>query len=286
MICVMAGEFSKRLTRARLDAGFKTAYRFYHGNGGRRHFGFTYIHYLRVERRGALPSPDRVSALLSALRLEPGAEARRALCLAYLRDLLGAEPFELIAAPLLRAPSGPPAAGAEALRWMKAEHAVHLTPAQFKLLARDETAYWCSELLCNDSGSWSPAEATARLDVSEKAAAAALSRLAAAGIARKTAAGRFLARKPGKLYTFPGRLEGMGSALKAVQRHWERMYRRRGTPAFARVELVRAEAAAMNRYAAGLAEAVDAANLGATHAAGEETGLYLVEASVRRLMPF
>jgi len=77
----------------------------------------------------------------------------------------------------------------------------------------------------------------------------------------------------------------MDSALRAVQRHWERMYRKRGAPAFARVELVRAEASAMKRYAASLAEAVDAANLGATHAAGEDTGLYLIEAGIRRLMP-
>ena len=284
----MAKLFSERLRRSRLEAGFKTAYQFYHRNGGRRHFQFTYVHYLRLENAGRLPRPEWMALLLSALRLSPGQASCRRLFLAYLKDLLGGDQaYALILEPLLCRHGGvAEAPGADALRWMKAEHAVHLTPAQFKAIAADEATYWCSEALCNDGGSWSAAELASALGFDAKAVQAGLARLQAAGLARRTAAGRYRSRRPGKLYTFPGRLQGMAPTLKTVQKYWERMRRRRGSDAFARVELVRAEAGFARRYATTLAEALDAANLGAVHAKGEDTGLYLIEAGIRKLLPF
>ena len=283
----MAGEFSRILARSRREAGFKSAYQFYHGNGGRRHFPFTYVHYLRLENAGRLPRPQWMSLLLKALRLSPGAAGCRSLFLAYLRDLLGtAEARELILEPLLcRHPAASPPAGGEAIRWMKAQHAVHLSPKQFGALASSEAAYWCSEILCNDGGSWSAEELRQTLRLNLKDVRDGLSRLQAAGLARRTAAGRFRSRAAGKLYTFPGRLAGMGPLLKRVQRYWERMHRRRGGGLSSRVELVRAEAGFMRRYAENLAEMVEAANAGALHAKGEDSALYLIDASVRRLLP-
>ena len=56
----MAGkDFSQQLIKARTAAGFNTAYKFYHRNGGRRHFKFTFVHYARIERGLSLPRPSR-----------------------------------------------------------------------------------------------------------------------------------------------------------------------------------------------------------------------------------
>lgn len=284
----MAAEFSKVLARARREAGFKTAYQFYHGNGGRRHFPFTYVHYLRLENAGRLPRPAWMGRLVTALRLSPGAEGFRKFFLAYLRDLLGgAEAAELILEPLLcRHGSPAAAASASALRWMKAEHAAHLTPAQFKAAASSEAAYWCYEVLCNDEGAWTAENLAGRLKLAESAVRAGLARLKRAGLARAMSSGRFRGRQPGKLHTFPGRLEGLSSELARVQGYWDKMRRRRGADISARVELVRAEAGFMRRYAEDLSAAVEQANAGAVRSAGEDTGLYAVEARVRRLSPF
>lgn len=287
MMDVMNELFARRLTRLRREAGFKSAYRFYHGNGGRRHFPFTYVHYLRLEKGASLPRPGWLARLLAALRLSPGAEASRGLLEAYLKGLLGGEAeYALIVAPLRGPAAATRASGAGALRWLREEHALHMTPAQFRVVAADETTYWCSEVLSNDGGAWSPAELAAKLGLDEKKTAAGLARLAAARLAKRAAADRYRSRKPGMLYTFPGRLEGMGGELRAVSGYWEKMARRRGKDAFARVEVVRAEAGFMSRYAADLGEAVDAVNLGAARSAGDDTGLYLVEAAVRKLTPF
>ncbi|MBI5881806.1 MAG: hypothetical protein HZB91_01680 [Elusimicrobia bacterium] len=289
----MAKAFSDQLVRLRAAAGFKTAYQFYHGNGGRRHFPFTYVHYLRLERRGKLPRPQWMAGIMLALRLSPGAEECRKLFLAYLKDMLGTEEAgELILGPFLRTSAGAgktapgQASPGQAMRWMKAQHAVHLTPEQFKAVASDEAAYWCSEVLCNDSGAWSAEDIAQRLGLEAKAVRSGLVRLAKAGLARQVAGGRYRSRRPGKLYTFPGRLAGMKGHLKAVQRYWEKMHGRSGADFASRVELVRTDDGFMTGYWPALAEAMDAANLGAVDSAGERTGFFLVETRVRKLAPF
>lgn len=288
MICgTMARTFGKRLAGLRADAGFATAYQFYHRNGGRRTFPFTYVHYLRIEKGVALPRPRWLRIFLTALRLTPGAAGCRELFLAYLKDLLDTEEVcELVLAPLLCRHERAAARGAEALRWMKAEHAVHLTPEQFKFLASDEAVYWCSEIMVNDRGSWTAEEAAAALGMDVRSIRVAFAKLKSAGLARETSGRRFKARASGKFQTFPGRLPGMGPALEAVQRYWGKMYRRRGKEVLSRVELIRASESSTRDYSVSLAEALDAANLHATQAKGEDTGLFLIEARIRKLTPF
>ena len=280
-------EFAEALRRLRREAGFASAYQFYHRNGGRRQFPFTYVHYLRLEKGERLPRPRWLAAFLPALRLEPGRAGTRALFLGYLKDLLQTEEaYELVLAPLLGRGAGAPAASPDALRFARSLHTVHLTPKQFRLIASDEATYWCSELLANDSGSWTAPEAAAALGIPAASARAGLRRLKQAGLARESSPGRYRAREAGKLYAFPGRLAGMGGALEKIERYWERRFRKGGRMAGERVELVRAEDAAVRAYASALAQAVDGANAIATHQKGEATGLFLVQAKVRKLFSF
>lgn len=281
----VAASFSRRLIELRRQAGFKTAYQFYHKNGGRRHFPFTYVHYLRIENAGRLPRPEWMGRIVLALRLAPDAREGRAFFLSYLEDQLGdKEACALILKPLLSAavaPVGP----AGLPKWAKAEHTIHLTPRQFKALASDRAAYWCSEVLCNDCGAWNADAAASVAGVDRRAAEKALRLLVKLGLARRTRAGLFRARFPGKLYTFPGRLDDMAADLARVRHFWDELAARRGGWTFDRVELVRAEDSFMRGYAASLAATVDASAAGAEHAKGEDTALYAVEARVRRLLP-
>ncbi len=277
--------FALCLARLRREAGFPTAYQFYHRNGGRRHFQFTYVHYLRMEKGVSLPKAEWVSTLLLSLRLSPGQAATRELFVAYLRDLLKSDAaFDLIVGPLLCRHGG--AGQAPAMGWVKAEHTVHMTPDQFRAVAADEAGYWCSEALFNDSGSWSAREIAGKFELDSKACARGLKRLKDAGLAREASKGRYMARQAGKLYTFPGRLRDMAGLLKTVEGYWKRMDKKRGQRALQRVELVRAEEGAMRGYTTVLSDAVDAANLYATHSAGAGTGLYLIESTIRKLTPF
>ncbi|MDD5301770.1 MAG: hypothetical protein PHS14_01570 [Elusimicrobia bacterium] len=280
--------FSEALLALRREGGYPSAYRFYHSNGGRRHFGFTYVHYLRLEKGAKAPRAEAFGAILKALRLAPAADGARRMFRAYLLDVLGSpEAYELIVGSVSKSvPSVSPTLAEGGFDRLKRERLIHMGIEQFTAISRDETTYWTSELLLNDDGSWSPKDVADRLECSPKAAAEALGHLTKAKLLRATSPGRWKTRHPGKFWTFPGRSKGMEPLLDRVRVYWDAMVERRGGPFGERLELVRASSSVMRQYMNALHRAVDEANLAATHAKGEDTALFLIEGRVRRLLPF
>jgi len=275
--------FHEHLIKARAAAGFDTAYKFYHRNGGRKHFAFTFVHYLRIEKGESVPKPEWLERILLALRLMPTQAEARELLMSYLRDFLGGgRTAEYVLAPLFsgQAPAG---GGPDAMTWMKAHSSVHLSPKEFSAMAASEAAYWCAEALCSDGGSWAPGDLAGKLGLDPKAAAKALESLKTAGLAVKTAAGKYKCRHQGKFFTYPGRLEGMGAQLETINGYLEDAG---GPDFFERLELVRAEEGAMSNYRLQLAQAMDGANAYAAHSAGQNTGFYLIKLRMRRLKDF
>lgn len=276
--------FATSLIKARIAAGFDSAYKFYHRNGGRRHFCFTFTHYLRIEKGASLPKPEWLERIFIALRLMPTQEQAREILLHYLKDHLG-KGADYVINPIL-APAGPqPGGTAGPMQWMNAHSSVHLTPEEFKVMAANPEIYWCMEALCNDSGAWSPKELAAALGLTEKKAAAALESLKKAGLAVKSGAGRYRCRHQGKFFTFPGRLEGMGPSLDAVKGYWAEAGKT-GKDFFERVELIRAEDGPVSNYRLQLAQAMDSANAYATHSRGDASGFFLIETRIRKIKKF
>lgn len=278
------GNFAENLIKARAAAGFNTAYKFYHHNGGRRHFSFTFVHYLRVEKGASLPKPEGLERILIALRLLPTQGEARELLLGYLRGYLGKR-ADYILNPLFSLERQPAGCSAGPMGWMKAHSSVHLTPGEFTVMAAGPEAYWCMEALCSDSGAWSPKELAAKLGFEEKKTAAALESLRKAGLAVKSGAGRYSCRHQEKFFTYPGRLEGMGPALDAVKKYWAQAGRT-GRDFLERVELVRAEDGAVSNYRLQLSQALDGANAYATHIGSGTSGFFLIETRIRKLKRF
>ena len=278
------GNFAENLIKARVAAGFNTAYKFYHHNGGRRHFCFTFVHYLRVEKGASFPKPEGLERIFIALRLLPTQGEARELLVSYLKGCLGKR-ADYILNPLFSL-EGPPAGGsAGPMQWMKANSSVHLTPGEFTAMAASPAAYWCMEALCSDSGSWSPKELAAKLGFEEKKTVKALESLKKAGLAVKSGAGKYRCRHQGKFFTYPGRLEGMGPALDAVKRYWSEAGKA-GGDFFERVELVRAEEGAVSNYRLQLSQTMDGANAYATHTGSGTSGFFLIETRIKKLKKF
>lgn len=277
--------FSKQLIKARSAAGFDTAYKFYHRNGGRRHFKFTFVHYNRIEHGLSLPRPEGLQEIFLALRLMPTEAGSRELLVSYLRSLLGGgAAADYILNPLFSG-AGNSASSAGPMDWMKAHSSVHLSPDEFSAMASNEAAYWCAEALCNDSGAWKPEELAVKLGLEAKAVKAALENLKKSGLAVKSAGGKYKCRYQGKFFTYPGRLEGMGKALDAVKSYWDKAGAG-GRNFFERVELVRAEDGAVSNYRLQLGQAMDAANAYATHSGSDTSGFFLIETRVKKIRKF
>ncbi|MBI4424360.1 MAG: hypothetical protein HY554_11560 [Elusimicrobia bacterium] len=278
--------FSKTLARVRRESGYPTAYAFYHKNGGRRLFPFTYVHYLRFERAVSMPRPEWMPMLLFALRLPQHSTNLRELNLAFLRALLRTdEAHSAVLAPLLAAAKERDFSESAAARY-RAGQTVHLSPAQFELVAADEATYWCSEVLLNDSASWTAEGIAEKTGMPLEKIRKALQNLVAAKLARASSKGRFKAREPGKLYSFPGRLPGMNGPLKRIEGYWEKMAKDRGGTVAWRMDLVRAPAARVAAYAGRLLEAVDSAADLSVKEQGDHTGFFFVRAEIRKVMPF
>lgn len=278
-------EFSSQLIKARAAAGFDTAYKFYHRNGGRKHFKFTFMHYSRIERGLSLPGPGGLQAIFLALRLMPTEAGARELLISYLRSMLGGgAAADYVLGPLFGA-AGAGAGSAGPMDWMKAHCSVHLSPEEFSAMAASEAAYWCAEALCSDSGAWKPEGLAEKLGLKAKEVKAALESLKKAGIAVKSAGGKYKCRHQGKFFTYPGRLEGMSKALETVKSYWDKAGAG-GRDFFERVELVRAEEGAVSNYRLQLAQVMDGANAYATHSGGDTSGFFLIETRIKKIRKF
>ncbi|MBI4345509.1 MAG: hypothetical protein HY553_01550 [Elusimicrobia bacterium] len=279
-------QFSKVLSRVRREAGYPTAYAYYHKNGGRRLFPFTYVHYLRFERAVSLPRPEWMPMLLFALRFPQHSTSVRELALAYVKALLRTEEaYHAVLAPLLAAAKERDFPEASAAQW-RARQTVHMTPKQFEAVSADPVVYWCSELVLNDSRSWSADELAPLLGAPPPKVRAALERLKEVKLVRPSSKGRFKARHPGRLYSFPGRLPGMHAPLERIASYWDGAVARKGGPVAWRMELVRTTSARAAAYAGRLLEVVDSAADLTIQDKTDDSGFFVVRADIRKVMPF
>ncbi|MBI3542241.1 MAG: hypothetical protein HY075_03065 [Deltaproteobacteria bacterium] len=88
-------KFAKALLARRKERGYPTAYSFYHKNGGRKTFDFSYHHYLLIEKGMRLPSQNSLKAILSALGLENVGfyPERKELLVHFVKALLNGDPI-------------------------------------------------------------------------------------------------------------------------------------------------------------------------------------------------
>ncbi len=278
--------FGAALVRVRTEAGFITAYAFYHKNGGRRVFPCTFPYYLRIERGTALPRPGWLPVFLALLRIPPTDALWRRFIVDYLRDHFGSEEaFQSAVAPLLR-PAESSGMRQQTVRRLVSERAYHLTPEQFQTVISDDAAYWCFECLVNERGAMTPAELARETGADEAKITAGLKRLTRAKLAKAVAGGRWKSPISGKFYVFP---QGYpGHEADRIKRHaiLDRMTNRKGKWLFHANVVLRADDASMRRSAGVFTDAMEGVSAYCVYEKGEDTGLYQVETRTRRLLPF
>src|SRR5579859_3340438 len=146
--------FGSALARIRRESGFDSAHAFYKVRDGRRNFQMTFRNYLNVEQGKSLPKPERVEALLTALRVEEHSPAARELADAYFVSLgLGAllkftRPPRAAAASSGDGANVLERAGQQVMRHLTS----NLTMEQWKAAVSDYAVYVCDDLLQTTSG--------------------------------------------------------------------------------------------------------------------------------------
>jgi hypothetical protein len=119
----MATIFSETLTRLRKGAGFPTAYRFYHDNGGAPFFKVSYRNYLMMEQGRNLPVLGRLAKIILGLRIPERTPESRELTMAWLKTMAGGEAYADMLEPLFYqgapAKESSPAEEALAVPWRR-----------------------------------------------------------------------------------------------------------------------------------------------------------------------
>ena len=164
--------FSETLTRLRLEAGFPTAYRFFHDNSGARMMGISYNKYLQMEGGEILPQLKQVRAFISGLRLVRSGGPAKELVTAWLKTIAGDELYEELLKPLIS--DTPPvlalSSEQKALKEALTDRKFHMTPEHLDVMTASQESYVCYQFLSSDSGVWTAEKLAESAGISKHAA--------------------------------------------------------------------------------------------------------------------
>ncbi|MCX5793169.1 MAG: hypothetical protein NTY45_13275 [Elusimicrobia bacterium] len=242
----MGTPFSDMLTRLREEAGFSTAYRFYHDNGGRAMLGMSYRNYLLVEQGKILPIAGRLQNFLVALRLRSKTGLANELAVAWLKALGGGEFFHEVLAPFVSA--GPGAAEVspvhKALERSLAANKYYMNPVQMRAMLASFETYKCSLVLNNDTGLWSAEQLAVMVKIKKSAARKALKEFAGVKLLKEVKKGFYKSQVAGRMMEYPD-LGANAPELRGVLRGYMEKLVAAGSVEYGGKIVVRADAAVL-----------------------------------------
>ena len=276
--------FSETLSKLRKEAGFKTAYRFFHDNGGKEILKVSYRMYLLMEQGKLMPPFKNLGIYVYSLRLTPHSYSAAELTTAWLKTTLGESEFLYLLSPFLKMP-GKQSITSPLHRAIKREltqRTFHINLTQLRVILKSGDTYLCWSALSNDTGAWTPETLASQLKIPLATARNSLRELAAA---------RLLKVKKG-IYTCPmaaAVVEGPHAMPpdvmnKMIERDKE--FISSGKPVFARRGIIRASAAEFWNYFPMInLNVATAATYGVTEKQ-KDSALFAIEATVVKLRDF
>lgn len=278
--------FSRTLARLRQEAGFPTAYAFYHRSGGRHSFPFTFAHYRQLERGKHLPRPQWLPALMDLLRLPPTSARRRGIVIDFLRALFVTEEnYEFLVAPLMRESvqrgCEKPASNVRAKK-----RPCRLTPKQCKAVVANAAAYWTFKCLANDHGTWRAEDLAETIGLPEDQIEAGLRSLASHKLAKRDAAGRYRDALFGPRRAFPCAFPRVSLQHGKIDGYIDEMVASRGHVLHESGITLRVEEESMRRALTALRATMDAAASRSVLDKAEGSGLVFFQIHARKAFEF
>lgn len=280
--------FSRMLVQLRKDAGFPTAYRFYHASGGAAGLKMSYRNFLLIEQGKKLPMLDKLGTLIALLRVPAKSTEANALTAAWLKTMAGEERFAQLIEPLLAAGGGEARGQTPVQKALKkAINAKRypLTARQIEVIYSTPDVYLCHLAMTNDTGTWPVKEFAARLKLKEAAARRALKALAAAKLVKEIKKDVYRCPLAKVLLEYP-LPETLSPELRAKIPDYYGKLEATGKREMRTVMVIRADEAEFRNY---MSIADDNITAAATYTITESTprsALFLVEGKVTKLRDF
>jgi hypothetical protein len=279
--------FSETLVRLRAEAGFKTAYSFFHENGGQQVLGLSYRKYLLLEQGKNLPALGRLTRLSYALRLTPQGPEANGLAEAWLRTFAGEDVYQEVLAPLVvpRAEAKGMTPMHEAMKKNIAEKKYFLTPEQYRVILSSFEAYLCYHALSNESGSWKAGDLAKNLQLGKAATVAALKALKEVKVVKEPRKGVFNCPLAGLQIDAP-QLNLLDASFRAKNDEYHKKLMESGRNEWFAACLLRADGDVFKGYLPLMGLNMQAAGSYATSKKTPASALFMVESRVVRLRDF
>jgi len=283
----MATIFSETLTRLRKGAGFPTAYRFFHDNGGAPFFKVSYRNYLMMEQGRNLPVLGRLARLVLGLRIPERTPEARELTLAWLKTMAGEEAYTGLLEPLFAqgAPAKSSSPAEEALRRTLAEKKFHINKEQLLATAASLAAYKCFFVMETDSGLWKADALAKALGIKKAEADKALKSFLKAGLVKAEGKGGYRSRMAGQLVEYPAGPAFPPAVLEKIKGYYKRL-EDESPLEFGTCGMLRADADALRGFYPMLKSTVESSYAFNTAGKTKKSAGFLVLGRVHRLWNF
>lgn len=283
----MATIFSETLTRLRKEAGFPTAYRFYHDNGGEPVLKISYRKYLAIEQGKNLPVFCRLRGFLFGLRIVPNGPAGLTLVTAWLRTMAGEENYREILEPILAkaVPAARMTPMHKAIKSALAGKKHFITPAQLAVISANMENYVCFLAMSNDTGGWTAAKLAPLLGLRELACARALQALAAAKICKLNKPGDYRCPLAAKMVEYPQMSADAKIMIEKLLKYQEELIAA-GSRTWMRRGIIRADADNLCNFFPLMGLNLSAAHTYAITEKSKKSALYAVDGRITKLKDF
>lgn len=283
----MATVFSETLVRLRKEAGYPTAYRFFHDNGGAQLFKVSYRNYLMMEQGRNLPVLGRLQKILVGLHMALATPAARELTRAWLRTMAGEEAYADLMEPLLEqgVQESRLNPAEEALRRTLVDRKHHITMDQILATVTCFESFKCYFIVENDSGAWT-AEAMAKAAGIKRAAAErALKDFLKAGLVKAEGKGAYRSKLAGLMVEYPDGPAIPRKVLEKIKAYQARLVAE-GRVEFGFSGTLRADSDALRSYFPMLRSSVEASHAFSTVKKTRKSAGFFVSAQVHKLFDF
>jgi len=279
--------FSKLFVELRKEAGFPTAYRFYHDSGGKDVLKISYRKYLLIEQGKILPVMSRLGTFIWALHMTHKTPKANSFVSAWLKTMAGEENFRELIEPLIAADPG-----AAKLSYMqkaldKSMNAKKycITMDQVKVIFANPDNHLCYIAITEDKDAWTIKEFADRLKLTGPAAGKALKELSKVKLVKEIKKGVYKCPIAGMLKDFPHQNTMPAGLRKKIEDYktglslkGKRIYRGRIT--------FRADERELSGFIPVMDVNLTTASTYAIHEKTPNSALFVVEGSVIKLRDF
>lgn len=269
----------------RKAAGFPTAYRFFHDNGGKPVLGFSYRKYLLFEQGLVLPAPQALGRISLALKQIPKSPAAGGFMAAWLRTMAGDDTFAFIFEPFLSIKTDTPGLSPIHKAMGRFLRRQPITVPQAARILSTGDHYRAFVIFENDAGPWKPEALAGAVGLSKPAAVRILADFMKVGVVKKQRNGTYVPAHPGSILEFP-RAEIMPAGLNDRMRGYQAEMAASGTLVWRRLNMVRADAVELAAFYPVMSLNMSAA---AAYEVSEKTGhsaMFAIEGRITKLFDF